>query len=192
MKRLLPTLLACALVSTPAQATTAPALTLTQQAKKADVIIRATVGTPTTVTEGSVNYTVYPLTVTETIAGDAATLPQNEGKPALFFLQNLSDLPTLNNGQDIIALLYARRLDSPLVGFNQGLYLIVNGQVTRATVNGQAPTPKPDIPPVNMGTPGNPTPAPTVAAPTDPNALDPALSDLGKFRDALRAARESK
>lgn len=112
-----------------AQATTAPPLSLEQQAKKADVIVRATLGAVTTVTEGEVSYQVYPLTITETLVGDAGSIPQSGGKPALFFLQGLADLPALANGQEVIALLYARRLDSPLVGFNQGLYPVTNGAV---------------------------------------------------------------
>ncbi|PNY80875.1 hypothetical protein [Deinococcus koreensis] len=119
-----------------AQATTAPPLTLEQQARKADVIVRATLGAVTNVTEGGVSYQVYPLTITETLVGDAASLPQSGGRPALFFLQGLADLPALTTGQDVIALLYARRLDSPLVGFNQGLYPVTNGAVKAKTAAG--------------------------------------------------------
>lgn len=115
-----------------AQATTAPPLTLQQQARKAEVIVRAVLGERTTVTEGEVTYQVYPLTVSETLVGDAASLPQHGGRPALFFLQGLGDLPPLASGQEVIALLYTRRLDSPLVGFNQGLYAIINGAVGNA------------------------------------------------------------
>lgn len=118
------------LSASPAGATTAPPLTLTQQARKADVIVRATLGAAQSVKEGDVTYLAYPLTIAETIAGDAASLPQNEGKPALFFLQGLSDLPEVRAGQEVIALLYARKLDSPVVGFNQGLYIITGGALT--------------------------------------------------------------
>lgn len=111
-------------------ATTVPTLTFVQQAKKADVIVRATLGTATTVTEGGVAYAVYPLTIAETLVGDAGSLPQSQGRPALYVMQGLADLPTLSAGQEVIALLYARRLDSPLVGFNQGLYVVTGGKVT--------------------------------------------------------------
>jgi len=115
----------------PARATTAPTLTLTQQAKKADVIVRATLGLAKSVKEGDVTWMVYPLTVTETVAGDTASLPQTEGKPALYVLAGLEDGPVLRTGQEAFFLLYARRLDSPIVGFTQGVYPIENGRVTR-------------------------------------------------------------
>lgn len=122
-------LLAGLFAMTTAGATTAPPLTLAQQVKKAELIVRGTLGTAVAVKEGEVTYLAYPLTVAETIAGDAARLPQNEGKPALFFLQGLADLPDLKTGQEVFALLYTRKLDSPLVGFNQGLYPVTGGKV---------------------------------------------------------------
>ncbi|ACO45379.1 hypothetical protein DEDE109153_16545 [Deinococcus deserti] len=117
-----------------AAATTAPTLTLAQQAKKAEVIVRATLGAPVTVNDGEVTYIAYPLNITETVLGDAARLPQHEGRPALMFLQGLQDLPALKTGQEVIALLYARRLDSPLVGFNQGLYAVTDGKVNAGDI----------------------------------------------------------
>lgn len=149
-------------------ATTAPDLTLQQQAKKADVIVRAVLGAATTVKDGDVTYTVIPLTeIKDAVAGDVARLPVHEGKPALFFLRGVDDLPTLGSGQEVFALLYAARADSPLVGFNQGLYPVVNGQVTwnsvtkarmdalaKAEADRQAAQPAP----------ANPTTAPTGTA----------------------------
>ena len=126
-----------ALLGGAAWATTAPPLTLAQQVKKAEVIVRGTLGPAVTVKEGEVTYLAYPLTVAETITGDAARLPQNDGKPALFFLQGLADLPELRSGQEVFALLYTRKLDSPLVGFNQGLYPVTDGKVSA----GDAKTP---------------------------------------------------
>ncbi|ABF45940.1 hypothetical protein Dgeo_1645 [Deinococcus geothermalis DSM 11300] len=133
MRRALFLLAALALGAAPrgAQATTAPPLTLTQQAKKADVIIRATLGTPSTVKDGEVTWLVYPLTVTETVAGDPASLPQLDGKPALYLLSGVEGLPDLRAGQDAFLLLYSKRLDSPIVGFAQGLYPVENGKVQR-------------------------------------------------------------
>ncbi|WP_019009725.1 hypothetical protein [Deinococcus aquatilis] len=116
---------------TTGQASTFTELTLTQQAKKAQVIVRATVGAPTTTQSAGVSWINYPLTVTETIAGDVASLPVLEGKPTLMFLAGLQDVPTLNSGQDVFLLLYTGTQDSPLVGFNQGAYPVVNGRVTR-------------------------------------------------------------
>jgi hypothetical protein len=140
-------LTAALLTLTPVQASTFTTLTLTQQAKRASVIVRATVGSPTTSQTGSgptaVAWINYPLTVTETIAGDVASLPVREGKPTLMFLAGLQDVPALNSGQDVFLLLYTGTQDSPLVGFNQGAYPVVNGRVTRwneAALEAETPT----------------------------------------------------
>lgn len=130
-------MLLAALMAGVAGATTAPPLTLAQQVKKAEVIVRGTLGPAVSVKEGEVTYLAYPLTVAETISGDAARLPQNDGKPALFFLQGLADVPELKSGQEVFALLYTRKQDSPLVGFNQGLYPVIDGKVSA----GEAKTP---------------------------------------------------
>ncbi|MFB9992430.1 hypothetical protein ACFFLM_10680 [Deinococcus oregonensis] len=129
--RFLVGLTAALLTLTTGQASTFTTLTLVQQAKKAQVIVRATVGTPTTTQTGGVSWINYPLTVTETIAGDVASLPVREGKPTLMFLAGLQDVPALNSGQDVFLLLYTGTQDSPLVGFNQGAYPVINGRVTR-------------------------------------------------------------
>ncbi|MFN4252399.1 hypothetical protein [Deinococcus sp.] len=145
-----------------AQATVAPTLSLEQQARRAEVIVRATLGSPVDVRDGDVTYVAYPLTVTETIAGDPATLPRHEGAPALLFLKGASDLPQLRAGQDVIALLYSARMDSPVVGFNQGLYPVVNGSL---------------VPGVALGTATPPTsaaPASTAPASTTPASTAPA------------------
>ena len=133
MKRLtLATLALSACLFTAVQATTASPLTLEQQARKADVIVQATIGTPTTVTEGGQAYSVYPLKVSETLAGDAAQLPggQGGGGPALYVLSGMELAPVFQSGQEAVLLLYRGRLDSPLVGFNQGAFLISNGLVS--------------------------------------------------------------
>lgn len=121
-------------VLSPALATTAPTLTLAQQAQRAEVIVRATLGTPAEVKDGEVTYLAYPLTVTETIAGDAAKLPQQDGRPALFVLKGVDGLPDLRAGLEVVALLYASRLDSPVVGFNQGLYPVTAGKVAAGDI----------------------------------------------------------
>ncbi|THF68584.1 hypothetical protein E7T06_15920 [Deinococcus sp. Arct2-2] len=140
-------LTAALLTLTTAQASTFTPLTLTQQAKKAQVIVRATVGSPTATQTGSgptaVSWINYPLTVTEIIAGDVASLPLREGKPTLMFLAGLQDVPTLNSGQDVFLLLYTGTQDSPLVGFNQGVYPVINGRVTlwnEAAIEAETPT----------------------------------------------------
>ena len=171
-----------------AGATAVTPLTLAQQAQKAEVIVRATLGTPTTAKEGDVTYTVYPLTVTETIAGDAASLPQHMGQPALFFLQGVQDLPALSGGQEVFALLYARKADSPLVGFNQGLYTVTNGAVSVSPAGGAATS-------IGTGT-GTSTTSPTSGTTASGSAATaPAagtITDPAALRDAIRAAREKR
>ncbi len=161
-----------------AGATAVTPLTLAQQAQKAEVIVRATLGTPTTAKEGDVTYTVYPLSVTETIAGDAASLPQHMGKPALFFLQGVQDLPALSGGQEVFALLYARKADSPLVGFNQGLYPVVNGAVSVSPA-GSAATGAGSATGTEVAAPSGAATGTTITTPT-------------ALRDAIRAARENR
>ena len=121
--------LAAALSANLGSATSTVPLTLNEQAKRADVIVRATIGTPTNAKEGDVSYTVYPLSILETIAGDIKNLPQSCDKPALYFLQGTLDLPQIGSGQEAFLLLYTKKMDSGLVGFNQGFYPVNNGSV---------------------------------------------------------------
>lgn len=123
------------------QATSVPKLSLTDQAKKAQIIVRATIGQPTNAKEGDVTYLVYPLTVKETVVGDAANLPQVDGKPALFMLQGTQDLPKITAGQEAILLLYSGKMDSPVVGFNQGFYPIAEGKLLPDTAAGDITDP---------------------------------------------------
>lgn len=123
--------------SLPTLALSAP-LSLTEQAKRAEVIVRATVGQAKPMPDGEITYLAYPLEVKETLIGDAATLPQLDGKPALYVLQGLEDAPKLSAGQDVVLLLYARKLDSPVVGVNQGYYPVVNGKVAAGEITDPA------------------------------------------------------
>lgn len=188
-----------------AQGTVAPTLSLEQQARRAEVIVRATIGSPVDVRDGNVTYVAYPLTVTETIAGDPATLPRQEGAPALLFLKGVADLPEVRAGQDVIALLYSARMDSPLVGFNQGWYPVVNGSlVPGVALAATAPTSAApaSVPPASAGAVPVPTTAPIPAPgsasggpPTTPPAGTPAaplITDPAKLRAAILAAREAR
>lgn len=112
-----------------AEAATVKPLNLTQQAKKADVIVRATLGPREVVKLRSLVFDVYPLKIEETIAGTATTVPQHKGKPALFILKGTQDLPSFAPNQEAYILLYAKIFASPLVGFNQGYYPINDGKV---------------------------------------------------------------
>ncbi len=114
-----------------ASAVIAPPLTFTQQAKKASVIVRIKLGLPINTKDSEVNYQAYPITVKETLAGDANTLPKYEGKPALFILAGLADMPQFNTEQELIAMLYSSKMDNPIVGFDQGLYLLKDGKISK-------------------------------------------------------------
>ncbi len=193
---ILATLALSACLLTAVQATTASPLTLVQQAKKADVIVQATIGTPTTVTEGGQAYLVYPLKVSETLAGDAAQLPQLPGGqggsgPALYVLSGMELAPVFQSGQEAVLLLYKGRLDSPLVGFNQGAFPISNGLVSvlpiqpvpgqggaapgaSGTLPGTLPTPAAQNQPVQN--PAAQTPATSTPATSTPTTPVPATS----------------
>ena len=115
-----------------AGASVAPTMTLPQQAQKAEVIVRGELGAPQTVTNGGVTWRAYPLTVTEVVSGDVNRLPQLEGQPTLYIWANAEGLPEWRTRQDAFFLLYTARLDSPLVGFNQGYYAINAEQIKLA------------------------------------------------------------
>ncbi|AWN23428.1 hypothetical protein DKM44_09465 [Deinococcus irradiatisoli] len=177
-----------------ASATSAPRLTLDQQAVRAQVIVRATVEAPASVQESGQTWNVYPLTVLETLAGDAQALPKYQNKPSVWILSGMQDGPLLPGGEAML-LLYTARYDSPLVGFNQGAYNVQGGAGGSKVVLGlpagtpgvavAAPTPSagntgtPSSPPTgasSTGTPRNPSgaaPAPTAPNPTTPSAAAP-------------------
>lgn len=128
MRRTLISLAALGLMAS-AQAATVKPLNLQQQAKKADIIVRATLGPREVVKLRSLVFDVYPLKVEETVVGTAATIPQHKGKPALFILKGTQDLPAFAPNQEAYILLYTKIFASPLVGFNQGYYPINDGKV---------------------------------------------------------------
>ena len=110
-----------------AQATTFAPLTLVQQAKKADVIVQATIGIPMGVTENNQVYVVYPLKISETRAGDASTLPQTVGSqggsgPALFVLSGVESAPVFQVGQEVVLLLYKGRMIKITVNYYDGTF----------------------------------------------------------------------
>ncbi|AZI42006.1 hypothetical protein EHF33_03935 [Deinococcus psychrotolerans] len=146
-----------------AAATNAPKLSLEQQAVRADVIVRATVEASSSVQESGQTWTVYPLTILETVAGDAQSLPQYQNKPSLWVLSGVQDAPVLPSG-DSMLLLYKERYDSPLVGFNQGKYTLQSAGGAAAKVV----TGLPD------GTPGVTSSIPAVGA--NPLSTPPAAT----------------
>ena len=171
-----------------ASATSAPTLTLAQQAVKAQVVVRATLGTPASVQENGQNWTVYPITVAETVVGDAQGLPKYKNQPSVWVLSGIQDGPQLPSGEAML-LLYTSRFDSPLVGFTQGVYSVsagAGGKVVNGLPEGTpgvikapppappAPTPAPAAP---TGTDAPPAPPADATPGTDPAAPAPTVPD---------------
>ncbi|WP_420594663.1 hypothetical protein [Deinococcus sp.] len=174
-----------------ASATSAPTLTLAQQAVKAQVIVRATLGTPASVQENGQNWTVYPITVAETVVGDAQGLPKYKNQPSVWVLSGIQDGPQLPSGEAML-LLYTSRFDSPLVGFTQGVYGVsagAGGKVVNGLPEGTpgvikapppappAPTPAPAAPAAPAGTDAPPAPPADATPGTDPAAPAPTVPD---------------
>lgn len=134
-------------------------LSVAELSRKAQVIVRATVGAPLTIKEGEQNWRVYPLDILETLAGDAQALPkikyQDKGavleKPALWVYADPQEAPSPQGGEAVL-FLYAGRLDSPLVGFSQGLFTVNNSRVQ-------------GLPAGTLGTEAKPAQAATPATP---------------------------
>lgn len=111
-------------------------LSVAELSRKAQVIVRATVGMPLTIKEGEQNWRVYPLDVLETLAGDAQSLPkvkyQDKGavleKPALWVYADVQESPNVPSGEAVL-FLYSARMDSPLVGYAQGAFVVSNSRV---------------------------------------------------------------
>ena len=126
-----------------AQATTLVPLTLSQQIKKADLVlyvrILSVVQENRTLGKETLPWQVYTLEVLESLVGDASALPQKDGKPTLSVLGGadftLEGAPTLtapankDPGGEYILMLYKGSFDSPFVGFNQGVYPTLSGKV---------------------------------------------------------------
>ncbi|MFC6617681.1 hypothetical protein [Deinococcus radiophilus] len=176
-----------------AQAVVAPVLTLNQQASRAEVIVRGVLGAPQTGEDGQTSWRVYPLTITETVVGDVSDLPQQGSQTVLYVWADARDLPEWRTGQDAFFLLYTGRMDSPLVGYNQGYYPVVGGRVTlpesapigtsgaAASAAGFLPVAQPPVaelttPPADLdAATGAERPAP--ALPGDPEIAPPPADD---------------
>ena len=175
-----------------AGATYAPPLTLAQQARKAEVIVRATVGAAASVQEGGQSWTVYPLTVAETLAGDAQSLPQYQNKPSLWVLSGLQDGPLVSGGE-MMLLLYKAKYDSPMVGFNQGLYPVSGAASSKVVSNLPQGTPGAAVAPAPATTTPNSVSSPpaavdTAAPPATKTASPPPAADASPAVDPVPAA----
>ncbi len=169
-----------------AGATYAPPLTLDQQAVKAEVIVRATLNAPSSVQDSGQTWTVYPLEIQETLAGDAQSLPKYQNKPSVWLLGSIDAGPSLPPSGEVMLLLYKSRFDSPLVGFTQGLYSVQAGSAagSKVVVGLPAGTPGVAAVPAAPAPASNPAPAkpagpgstPTSPAPARPTPTAPATA----------------
>jgi hypothetical protein len=110
-----------------ALATTYAKLTLGQQVEKADVIVRASIKQKTQETRAGKIWTVYKLEVAKFYKGSAETF--KDSSVALFDSEKvkLEGAPRFTENDDVFLLLYAKTYDSPIVGFRQGAYKVLEG-----------------------------------------------------------------
>ncbi len=110
-----------------ALATTYTKLTLEQQVERADVIVRASIKQKTQETRAGKIWTVYSLNVAKFYKGSAETF--KDSSFAIFDSEKvkLEGAPKFNDNDDLFLLLYAKTYDSPIVGFRQGAYKVLEG-----------------------------------------------------------------
>jgi hypothetical protein len=110
-----------------ALATTYAKLTLEQQVEKADLIVRASIKQKTIETRAGKIWTVYALNVAKFYKGSAETF--KDSSFAVFDSEKvkLEGAPTFSENDDLFLLLYAKTYDSPIVGFRQGAYKVLEG-----------------------------------------------------------------
>ncbi len=111
-----------------ALATTYTKLSLEQQVEKADVIVRASIKQKTQETRVGKIWTVYTLNVVKFYKGSSETF--KDSSFAVFDSEKLKleGAPKFNENDDLFLLLYAKTYDSPIVGFRQGAYKILEGE----------------------------------------------------------------
>ncbi len=110
-----------------ALATTYAKLSLEQQVEKADVIVRASIKQKTQETRAGKIWTVYSLSIAKFYKGSAETF--KDSSFAVFDSEKvkLEGAPKFNESDDLFLLLYAKTYDSPIVGFRQGAYKVLEG-----------------------------------------------------------------
>ncbi|GEM47939.1 hypothetical protein DC3_35740 [Deinococcus cellulosilyticus NBRC 106333 = KACC 11606] len=116
-----------------AHATTVSALTFEEQVKKADVILHVRIVDVKTIQSKNYPWQQYTLSVKETLKGNANVLPQVQDVPSFNVLGGdtwtLEGAPTFRKDEEWVVFLYKTPYDSPVVGFNQGMYRIQDGRV---------------------------------------------------------------
>ncbi len=132
-------------------ATTYAKLSLEQQVEKADVIVRASIKQKSLETRSGKIWTVYSLNIAKFYKGSLDTF--KDSSFAVFDSEKvkLEGAPRFAQNDDLFLLLYTKSYDSPIVGFRQGAYKVLEG----AKIVGL------DNKPVMIDTDGKPTEATT-------------------------------
>ena len=118
--------LICALAAGTASATTLQMLSTDQMIRQSTAIVRAKVTGSSTIARGSAIYTVYRLSVEETLKGsgtfDSVSVP---GGALGGLRQMVSGAPSLAIGQDYVIFLWTSRSGlTQIIGLSQGLFSV--------------------------------------------------------------------
>jgi hypothetical protein len=108
-------------------ATTYAKLTLAQQVEKADVIVRASIKQKTLETRAGKIWTVYSLEIAKFYKGDKETFKDSSFAVLDSDKAKLEGAPRFTEKDDLFLLLYTKTYDSPIVGFRQGAYKVLEG-----------------------------------------------------------------
>ncbi len=123
--------LACAIGT--AFATVYTKLSLEQQIEKAEVIVHTAIKSVSAETRAGKPWVVYALDPKRFVLGVATDLPQTAGAPSFAVYGSatvrLEGAPSFKVGDEVVLMLYKSAYDSPVVGFRQGAYRIVDGKV---------------------------------------------------------------
>lgn len=127
------TLVLGALLWNTAQATTVNPLAFQDQIKKADVIVHVRILDVKTIQSKNYPWQQYTLNVREVLKGDPKTLTQVGDVPAFNVLGGgdwqMEGAPSFKKDEEWVLFLYKNPYDSPIVGFNQGMYRIQDSRV---------------------------------------------------------------
>jgi hypothetical protein len=110
-----------------ALATTYAKLTLEQQVEKADVIVRASIKQKIQETRAGKIWTVYTLAINKFYKGDKDTFKDSSFAVFDSDKTKLEGAPQFAEKDDVFLMLYAKTYDSPIVGFRQGAYKVLEG-----------------------------------------------------------------
>lgn len=121
------TIIALVMLLSAALATTYAKLSLVQQVEKADIIVRASIKQKTQETRAGKIWTVYSLEIAKFYKGDKETFKDSSFAVLDSDKAKLESAPRFNEKDDLFLLLYTKTYDSPIVGFRQGAYKVLEG-----------------------------------------------------------------